>query len=103
MIIYTVLTQIFGLVFTFALSYYQKSIFFIPGGHFNWKKKTLLGSWQLQQCCLQSSMVAQENHYQSFGHLCSNSQLFVPSSDMQTFPLMVNPDRIFGMDFDYYI
>ena len=66
-------TQIFGLVFTFALTYYQKAYFFIPGGHFNWKKQ-LLSSWQLQQCCLQSSMLAQENHYQSFGHLCLNSQ-----------------------------
>ena len=27
-----------GLVFTFALTCYQKAYFFIPGGHFNWKK-----------------------------------------------------------------
>ena len=32
-----------GLVFTFALTCYQKAYFFIPGGHFHWKKTITFG------------------------------------------------------------
>ena len=42
------LTQIFGFLFTFALTYYQKAYFFIPGGHFSWKKNT--NFWAAGNC-----------------------------------------------------
>ena len=32
-----------GLVFTFALTCYQKAYFFILGGHFHWKKTITFG------------------------------------------------------------
>ena len=42
-------------------NYYQRASFFKPGGHFN-RKKLFFGSWKVQQGCLRSIMLAQENY-----------------------------------------
>ena len=64
-----------GLVFTFALTCYQKAYFFIPGEHFHWKKNNnfwVVGNYSNVVCkvlCWHKKITIRV-----FGHLCLNSQ-----------------------------
>ena len=58
-----ILTKILGSALTFASNNYQTASFLIPGGHLNKKSPWYLGCWQVQQSCLRSFMLAQENPY----------------------------------------
>ena len=101
------LTEILGLVFTFALNYYQAASFFIPGGHFSWKKAMIFG-WLAIAAMLYATFNAgtRKSLSEFWSPLLEQPITFVLSSDMhdmQAFSLTVKPDRIFGMDFDFNI
>ena len=96
------LTQIFGLVFTFTLTHYHKANFFIPGGISIGKKTITFGQLAIAAMLFAKFHAGTRKSQSEFWPpLFEQPIKFVPSSDMQTFPLMVYPDRIFGMDFDY--
>ena len=97
------LTQIIGVVITFALITTKQH-------NFSYLEDILIGKnndfWVVGNCrkllFVKFHAGTRKSPSEFWLPLLEQPKKFILSSDMQTFSL-VNPDRIFGMDFDYNI
>ena len=65
------LTQILGVVFDIASSYYHTILFFIPGGHFNGKKTMIFGQFASAAMLLAKFHTGTRKSLSDFGRIHS--------------------------------